>query len=328
MRLHQAVLLATLGFLVYGAGTASEPKNITPPAPVAIQFHNGTLIKEATIEGTIEIMTRYGKFVIPSQDIRRVEFGFRLLDEDRRVLDQALQQLKRDNYEQRETAARSLLGLGRSAYPALSKAVKSDSFDLDSKHRIDTVLQEIRNVTPSDQLKFPEEDLIQTADATLKGKITSDSLKARATVLGDLQLPLAKLRGVRASVGYRMVRIEPAGMEPWMETSVEIPPGARVNFKVTGMIQFDVGGRKMSTGPQGSAELQRVVNDKVPHDVRSPVGTLHGRLTREGKHSDFSIGEHLDTVTTDGGRLSLRIYVGGPHDFPMSGSYQVEIELE
>lgn len=328
MRLHHAVLLATLGVLVSSAGPAAEPNKMPPPAVVAVQLHNGTLIKEATIEGTIEIMTRYGKFVIPAQDIRRIEFGFRLLDEDRRQLDQALQQLMKDNFEQRESATRSLLALGRSAYPGLLKAARTDGLDLDSKDRIDKVLQEIRNVTPSDQLKFPEEDLVHTADAILKGKIISDTLKARATVLGDLQLPLAKLRGVRASAGYRMVRIEPAGTEPWMETNIEIPPGARVNIKVTGTIQFDVGGRKMSTGPQGSAELQKLVDEKVQHDVRSPVGALQGRLTRDGKNSEFGIGGHLDTVSADGGRLSLRIYVGGPHDFPMSGSYQVEIELE
>lgn len=328
MRLHHAAILTTLGVLVSSAGPAAEPKNMTPPAVVAIQFHNGTLIKEAAIEGTIEIMTRYGKFVIPSQDIRRIEFGFRLLDEERRLLEQALQQLMKDNFEQRETATRSLLALGRSAYPALLKAAKIDNVNLDAKQRIDKVLQEIRKVTPSDQLKFPEEDLVQTADAILKGKIAGDTLKAHATVLGDLQLPLAKLRVVRASAGYRMVRIEPGGTEPWVETEVEIPAGARVNLKVTGTIQIDVGGQKLTTGPQGSAELQRLVNDKVQHDVRSPVGTLHGRLTREGKHSDFRIGEHLDTVTADGGRLSLRIYVGGPHDFPMTGSYQVEIEVE
>jgi hypothetical protein len=328
MRPHHAAVLATLAVLVCSAVPAAEPKKTTPPAAVAIQFHNGTLIKDATIEGTVEIMTRYGKFVIPSEDIRRVEFGFRLVDEDRRILDQALQQLMKDNYEQRETATRSLQGLGRAAYPALLKAVKSETFDLDAKHRIDNVMQEIRKVTPSDQLKFPEEDMVHTPDAILKGKITTDTLKARAGVLGDLQLPLAKLRAVRASVGYRMVRIEPGGTEPWVETDIEIPGGARVNMKVTGTIQFDVAGRKISTGPQGSAELQRVVNDKVPHDVRSPVGTLHGRLSRDGKHSDFSIGEHLNTVSADGGRLSLRIYVGGPHDFPMVGSYQVEIELE
>jgi hypothetical protein len=240
-----------------------------------------------------------------------------------------MQRINRNDFAQREEATRDLVALGRSAYPALLKASKAESIELESKQRFEKVLQEIRKHIPNDQLKFADEDTVQTAAAILKGKITVNTLKIHAAVLGDLQLPLANLRSVRNMARVRLVRIEAAaGMEPWIETDLELQPGTRFRIKVSGTIGMVVGGQSHSTGPQGSQELQRIVNSNVGHTVHSPVGALQGRLMREGKAAVFPIGERYETVTAEGGRLSLLIYMGGPHQFAVSGGYQLEIEVE
>src|SRR5262249_11382041 len=109
---------------------------------------------------------------------------------------------------------------------------------------------------------------------------------------------------------------------------VEIPAGARANIKVTGNVQIEVGGQKHTVGPEGNQQLMQIINGQVPHNVAMPIGLVHGRLTHDRKNSEFRIGNRYETSGSPGGKLSLRIYVGGPHQFALSGEYQVEIEVE
>jgi hypothetical protein len=271
-------------------------------------------------------MTRYGKFVIPASDIRRIDFGFRILDDDAQKLKAALEALSNDNFQKRETAAQELISLGRSAYPALQKAAKGR--DLDMTQRIDKIMKEISRKVPSDQLKFADEDVIHTAAATLRGKITVETLKVRAAVLGELPLPLAHLRQVRAATERRVVRIEPDGKQPWVETEVELPANSRFSIKASGSIEININGRGGSAGPQGSRELAQIVNSNVGHSVSTPVGLLQARIKGASKSTEFTPGDRHEGTTVEGGKLSFRIYTGGPHEFPLSGGYHIEVEIE
>src|SRR5262245_43334019 len=57
---------------------AGEPAAKPAAAEVVVQFNDGSTIHKATIQGTIDLVTRYGKLSVPVSDVRRMEFGLLL----------------------------------------------------------------------------------------------------------------------------------------------------------------------------------------------------------------------------------------------------------
>jgi hypothetical protein len=317
-------LISSLGLLVIGGSLMADPAPGAAPVTMAVQLHNGTVIKHVTLDAPIEIETRYGTFKLKPSDIRRVEFAFRVPAEDASRLAKALKDVAGDNFQEREMATQELVALGRIAYPALIKAAKSKA-DPETTKRVETVLEEIRKKIPVDQLKFSEEDMVQTADATLRGKITASTLTVKAKVLNELTLPLAHVSKLRSMVGSQFVTMKASGDQPWVQTDVQLQAGAAFEIKVNGILHFDLKGARLSTGPRGSMELANVINSMVAQNVVTPVGLLSGRVGNDG--SSFEIGKSYQGVATAEGPLFLHIYTGGPHDFPITGSFQLEIEI-
>src|SRR5262249_6529165 len=96
---------------------------------VVALFHDGTRVRTVILQDTIEVVTKYGKLTVPTKDIRRVEFGFRLSGEAGKKLEQAIKDLASNNFQARETATKDLIAMGRQAYPALVKASKDNDLE-------------------------------------------------------------------------------------------------------------------------------------------------------------------------------------------------------
>src|SRR5947209_158956 len=63
-----ALVLLALGSPAHGA----------QPPEVTLVLCDGSIIKGATLPAAVEVATRYGRLVVPSKDIRRIEVGLRL----------------------------------------------------------------------------------------------------------------------------------------------------------------------------------------------------------------------------------------------------------
>jgi hypothetical protein len=323
MALQPVRPIAVFSLLVIGSSLAANPPSESTTPTMAIHLHNGTVIKHVTLEGPIDIETRYGKITLQPSDIRRIDFGFRVPPEDAARLNKALKELTGTNFQERETATQDLIALGRVAYPALVKMSKAKE-DLETTRRVEMVLEEIRKKIPGDQLKFNEEDVVQAGDASLRGKINVDSLKVKAKILNELTVPLAHVAKLRSMSGSQFIALRPANDQPWIQTELQLTPGAAFEIKVSGTIHFDVRGSKISTGPVGSRDLSNLINRNVRQNVNIPVGLVQGRVGSEG--SLFEVGKAYQGVATAEGRLYLRIFTGGPHDFPLTGIFQAEVE--
>ncbi len=69
-----AVLLA----LAVPAQAGSKPAPTLPPPEVTLVLCDGSILKGVTLPAALEVATRYGRLVVPSKDILRIEVGLRL----------------------------------------------------------------------------------------------------------------------------------------------------------------------------------------------------------------------------------------------------------
>jgi hypothetical protein len=317
--------------VIAGTGPAQEkvPDNGKPPespkaASMAVILYNGTLIRQLSFEGAVEIETPYGKMLIPAKEVRRIELGFRVPAEAAPKLEKALKNLTSDNFQAREAASQELIALGRLAFPSLQRMLKDK--DLDTTQRIEKAIEEIRRKVPFDQLRETEEDLVTTKEATVRGRLLTNVFKGKAEHFGELTLPVAHVRELWAASGTTLVTVEPKN-EGWVDTGVTVPNGSRLVLKATGRLTFELGDRKASSGPQGNTELRELIDRRGGGNNVGPApGMLLGRVSLEG--AELHVGARYDDLIERGGRLYLRISTGRQKNIPVTGNYLVEIDTD
>src|SRR5437763_16364484 len=72
------ILLAAGNSLAQEKGDKTVPIAKAPTSNIEVRFADGSVVKMALLESKVEIATRYGKLSVPVEDIRRIEFGFRV----------------------------------------------------------------------------------------------------------------------------------------------------------------------------------------------------------------------------------------------------------
>lgn len=303
-----------------------EPKPEPKPAPavneVEIRFHDGTTVRKVVVlQDNLEVVTRYGKLTVPTKDIRRIEFGFRLPPETAKKVADLIKDLGSNNFQRRQDANKELLALGRLAYPVLLKEAKNT--DLESNRRAIALVEKIREKVPANQLRVKDYDMIHTKEFAIAGRITSDAIKARSQHFGELQLKVPDLRSMRSMAGSGEATVSvdatkycSANNTTWLDTGFEV--NAEVSLAITASGQVDLyanqGGGQYLSGPEGNANVGRS-GTYLP-------GQLLGRIGTNGKV--FTIGQRHDSTPTSEGKLFVRI-VGINGSSGASGSFELKI---
>jgi hypothetical protein len=282
---------------------------------VSVSFHDGTVVRKATILDDVEIQTRFGKLSVPVRDIRRIEFGLHLSSETSRQLEEAVRQLGSDKYEQRQAASKQLVALGFRAWAALEAAVKDS--DKEVATRAQAALEQIREETPEEQLNLKPDDVIYTGDCVLTGRITTPVLKARADNFGEVQFKLADLRSLRsAAVSKVEVTLDAAQHAlqagKWLDTGLVVEADSGLSFTASGQVDLapQQAGQVVS-GPEGFPNGGNVNGHSV--------GMLLGRIGDKGE--PFLVGKRLEGRTVQEGKLYLQIVTGQP----ATGGYKVRV---
>jgi hypothetical protein len=296
------------------------------PAPtvkegeVVALYHDGTRLRTILLQETVEIVTRYGKLTVPTKDIRRVEFGFRLSEETRQKIETAVKDLGSNNFQAREAAMKDLTALGRLAYPALVKAAKDN--DLETTRRVEDILKAIREKVPAELLRSRSDDLVHTVDFTIAGRLDAASLKAKTDHFGEVQLKIADLRSMESTGGTGEVKLSidaaiyAAGNNQWLDTRYNVTADAKLVIAATG--EVDLYGNQQPgqyiSGPDGNRNVGRF-GTHMP-------GTLLGRIGEDG--AIFIVGKRYEGAAPQEGKLYLRIVPiqgsGGA-----TGNYQVKV---
>jgi hypothetical protein len=314
-----AVLVLVLSFTCGRAADEAKPGPAKPNEVLAL-YHDGTKLRLIFLQEELEVVTKYGKLTVPTRDIRRIDFGFRMSDETARKLDEAMKHLASDNFPLREAAQKDLLALGRLAYPTLVKASKGN--DLETTRRVEDILKAIRTKVPSEQLRSRTDDLIYTTTFTIAGRLDVQTIKAKTEHFGEVGLKVMDLRSLHSAVGVSETKLSidaaayGSNNIQWMDTGVTVQADTPLIITASGEVDLygNQGGGAIS-GPDGNRQYSR--------GGQFAPGALVARIGEEGGEV-VVVGRKLEKTPTVEGKLYLRI-VAVPGSNGATGNYSVQI---
>jgi hypothetical protein len=301
-------------------GDAAKETKPASPGEAEIRFADGSVVRATILQPHLEVQTRYGKLNIPTADVRRIEFGLHLTEVTRQRIDVAVRNLGSDVYKLREQAVRELTTHGPLAYPALQQAAKSG--DLEVAQRAEAALKLIRDKVAPESLRGRVEDVIDTSEFPVVGRIVSQVIRVRTTYFGEIDLKLPELRTMRFNnaAGDCEVVVDASrhgsAQGQWLDTGYNVSGPNRLKIVAAGTVDlWPQTPGQYTTNPKGytAAALNR--GTPLP-------GTLLGKVGENGQV--FCIGDRFDGAPPENGRLYLHI-VPSPWNNASTGTYRVQI---
>lgn len=304
-----------------GDGKGIKERKPVNPNEVEVRLSDGSRVHMIILQGSLEIETKYGRLVTPTSDLRRLEFGIRTPTEVTKKIEDSIKRLGSDSYQDREKAVKELATIGAPAYVPLYQAAKNK--DAEVARRANQALEEIRKKVPESKLRVREDDLIQTAEFTIIGKILNPTIKAKSGIFGETQLNIADLRGIRwmGQQAEVEVTIDAAkyavNSAQWMETGIELNEGDELVITASGQVDLLMNNNNI-TGPAGNGMWGQ-------NGTSHPPGALLGKIGQSGQ--TFLIGDSYKGAAKGEGKLYLQISPSpwARHGNAVGGSYNVKI---
>lgn len=246
------VLTAVLAVTSLAADDGDKSSTKPPPgkagreaAPIEVRFTDNSTMKLSLREERIEIVTRYGKLVVPVAEIQRIEFGTRLSDEDAHKIEAAIDGLGSAQYKVREAAHADLVAFREKAYAALLRATKHK--DPEVIRRAEELITNLRQTVPEDLLEIREFDVVSTDEMRMTGRISGETFKVHTSQFGEQPLKLADIRGLRsvaqiaadADIDPKNVIPDPGSLSQYQQQIgkvlyIRVTGGARPNMPAGG----------------------------------------------------------------------------------------------
>ena len=167
-----------------------------------VRLTDGSLIDLRLLAKELDIITGNKKVKVSVADVRRIDVGFRYSEGVENRVEAAVARLKDADFKVRDAAGKELLDLKELAFPALTRAVKSD--DLEVKRRATVLVRKLEDKLPSELLRNREHDLIVTPQFPIAGRIVGLTLKVQSRIFGDGQLWLEDMLEARPLTGEIM----------------------------------------------------------------------------------------------------------------------------
>lgn len=198
----RAVPFVLLAGLVFAPAPGSSAPVGQPaakaPAPVEVEAVglDGSVLKLKVLDEKLELATRYGTVQVPVVDVRRVEFASRCPADVAERVKLLIGNLGHPDFESREKATAELREYKERAYLPLLKAVKHS--DPEVGRRADEAVRFLQQQLPAAALESRDQDVIQTDDMRLCGRLTGAGLRVVSAQFGEQTLKLADVRTLRA----------------------------------------------------------------------------------------------------------------------------------
>ena len=311
--------------IVLVSAASSSAQSSTPsskPNVAEVRFGDGSIVRMTVMQESLDVQTKYGKLTIPLSDIRRVEFGLHVPADVNQQITQSIKRLASDVYKERDVASKDLIQTGHFAYPSLQRASRSG--DMEVAYRAASLIKTISERVPPDLLKLREEDVIHTADFTVIGKISSETIKAHSPHFGEVALKLSELRTMHMRQhGGKSDLIVDAGkhgsaLDQWCDAGVTLDAGQRLIITAEGQVDL---------WPQGPGQYMAAPKgyNTAGKGGQFMAGALIGKIGENGKL--FYVGERFDAAINEEGRLFLLI-IPSPWNNASTGGYRIRIQTD
>jgi LCCL domain-containing protein len=237
-------LLVTWVLALHPEGRAQEPEKGAPgvePGAVEVRFIDGGVLKLTLLDEAIEIVTSSGKKSVRLADLRKVELAPRLSEDDAKLIEAAVRGLGSNSFKQRERSTAYLLRRGIAAYSALVAAAKSD--DPETRRRAAAIIEVLKETLPEALFQFRTEDMVQTGEGKLTGKIAQKTWKAATTQFGPVEVKVADVaRAVSLAHPEEVEEKLAAQPDPGHLNALAAQVGKVFVFRVTGAARGNIWG--------------------------------------------------------------------------------------
>jgi hypothetical protein len=312
-------LLLAVGALPARADDAPKKKKVDP-RKVEVVFADGSTVKMSLVQDDIEIISRYGRFKVPVEDIVRIEFGFRYPEGVEERVKAGIDGLGDANFRRREAASAELVELAEYAYPALQEAIKST--DSEVAKRAEEVAKKIEESTDQEKLTIPRNDVIVTRDFAFPGRIDATHFKARTSYFGEIQVALSEIRGLRSigastQLAFTLDAAKYAALDTtvWRDTGIDVTKETIIEVEASGTIHIYQGGG-YATQPDGYMGFTPPQGQPKPGALIAKIGT---------KGTIFTLGSKFKGKAPESGRLFVRIQQS-PWMNESTGTFEVKIK--
>lgn len=311
MRYAAIVLLAFLSATSFG-----QEKRVAD-----VRLDDGSTVRVTLQQPSIEIMTKYGKLVVPVADIRRIEFGLHVPADQQAAITANIKRLGSIVHKERDAAVRDLIAAGHFAAHALMMA--SESPDKEIASRADKCLRSIAEAVPGELLTIPVDDVIHTTVSPIHGRIVDTSLPVVSAHFGEVALKVSGIRTLhtRQSGGKVDLVLDADkygnSLDKWYDTGVILEKGMKFHMSASGEVDLwpQAPGQYMC-GPKGY--------NTVGKGGQFMAGSLIGKI---GNSTPFYVGETYSAFTADEGRLFLFV-TPSPWNNSIAGQYRVRVRTE
>ena len=238
-RNHFAVVLIAGVGLVY----AQDKKPDEKPAEVGweVRTADGKFQKVTPTETELTVETKYGTVKVPMADVRRVEFGQRMTDAQKKKLADALADVVGGAGRTREAGKEVLLEMGLLAYPEVTRSLKTAPKE--ALPHLSLVHDKLKRMIGEDDDEPADADVVFTADGSkLRGTLAPESVRVKigdeAKAIRWTDARVLAFGDILVDEKVEVVKIGPFGVHGLMQTHLD----KVVGVEVTGVAQGSVWG--------------------------------------------------------------------------------------
>lgn len=173
------VMAAGIG-LVLAADPPTKPDDKEKPPEIGweVRTPDGRQQKVTPVDTELTIETKFGTAKVPMKEVKKIEFGLRLSDEQQKRLTDALADVVGSTGRTRELGKETLTELGLTAYPAVQRAMKTAPKE--ALPHLGVVADKLKRLIGLDDDDPTDADVLLTADGSrLCGKLVPEGVRVK-----------------------------------------------------------------------------------------------------------------------------------------------------
>ena len=306
------------------------------PAEVSVKLRDGSNVTGTTSLADINLVTDYGKLVIPVKSVSSIQVG---IPSDKIVFDKALSFLKQLNNSSddiKKGAYDELVKLGIKAIPAITNFtndVKNQN-EYIGDYTPDNALAEIKSAAFVDDATSDKDIVSIDNQYTMGGTYEFSKLDVK-TEYGNLSIPKEKIKTIDISyinesgsneTSFKLIaskNISGNNNGGWLKTGIMLKMGQKFSITATGEVTLaSLSNQKYH--PNGSAtETSDYTSDATTYPTYGNVVYKIG----EQSTTTLRAGAKFNGTSTTAGMLYLSIYET-VFNAANTGSYSVKVILK
>ena len=302
------------------------------PPEFEARFTDDSSLKVVAIDKEVAIVTKYGRLVVPLEDVVRIEVGFRYPEGLESKVEAAVTNLGAPSFRDREEAEKALVEFAEYALPALRRAAKNP--DAEVARRADGLVKRLLDKLPPEKLELRDYDVVETTELTIRGRLETTGVRVKTKLFGDTTLKVVELRSVRSTAAagndfvVDAVKYARQNDPNWFDTGVDVANDRPLELTATGTVDLQPNqpGQYVST-PAGNPQnaTGRPVMTPNGRAFGFTPGLLVGRIGADG--NPFMVGgSYKASRPPASGRLYLKI-APSAYGTDSSGSYTVKVRV-